>query len=186
MAPKRPAPQTKAQREAQAAKAERDAKAAKAQRDAQAAKERYETRSRRLAEEEERRKGQVKPEDKQPEGEANSDDEMKDGKRTKTQKPTEKKQKSSDKEQFHDTKALAKLWQKHNVMIERFEDEYHHLREKMIQFEQEEEDVTIATLQHALAETKEAYLNYSKSQDDIVESNDLQNDIRVLIEIKSV
>ena len=173
MAPKKPAPQTKAQGEAQAAKAERDAKAAKAQRDAQAAKERYETRSRRLAEEEERRKGQAKPEDKQPEGEANSDEEMKDGKRTKTQKPTEKKQKSSDKEQFHDTKALAKLWQKHYVMIDRFEDEYHHLREKMIQFEEEKEDVTIVTLQNALAKANEAYLNYSKSQDDIVESNDL-------------
>ena len=173
MAPKRPAAQTKAQKDAQAAKAERDAKAAKAQRDAQAAQERYESRSRRLAEEEEKRKGKAKPDPKQPEGEASSDDEMKDGKRTKTQKPTEKKQKSSDKEQFHDTRALAKLWQKHNVMIDRFEDEYHHLREKMIQFEEEREDVTIVTLQHALAKANEAFLNYQQSQDDIVKSNDL-------------
>ena len=159
MAPKRPAAKTKAQKDAQAAKAQKDAQATKAQKDAQAAQERYEKRSRRLAEEEEKRKGKAKPETKPPEGEANSDDEMKDGKRTKTQKTSNKRQKSSDEEQYHDTKALGKLWQKHYVMIDRFEDEYHHLREKMIQFEQEKEDVTIATLQHALAKANEAYLN---------------------------
>ena len=155
MAPKPPAPKTKGQR------------------DAQAARERYETRSRRLAEEEQQRNSEAKPEAKQAEREENSDAEMKGGKRTKTQKPSEKKQKSSDKDEPHDTKALSKLWQKHYVMIDRFEDEYHHLRERMIQFHQEREDVTIVTLQHALAKANDAFFNYTKSQDDIVDSDDL-------------
>ena len=94
------------------------------------------------------------------------------GKRKKKQADKPKKHKPS----YKDTKLLSKLWKKYDIAFDRYKDEWFILRDKLDDYRNDIEDVTIATLQNALQVTKQAHYNYQISQDNLLDCDDLDMD----------